>query len=153
MQHQHVWLVDRDGQPFDPHIQQILTSLTPGLLRQFPTLRDESLMIAALETAARRITNRERRSGPIERLHGYARVTLQNIAKSLLRHGRGRLAQMLWESDEQRVSLEAIVAAGLTVWLRVTRGPTALGSSVVLDTEVCGPPKPCRHGRRRSLRT
>lgn len=102
-------LLDEGGNPFSPHIEEALTSLTPRLVRSFPALRDESLLIAALETAARKITNRERQ-GPIEKLHAYAWVTLQNTATSQLRHGRGRLAQKLLESDEHGVSLDAIPA-------------------------------------------
>jgi RNA polymerase sigma factor (sigma-70 family) len=103
-------LLDESGKPLSPHVEDALTRLVPRLVRHFPVLRDESLLIDALETAGRKITNRERQSGPIEKLHGYAWVTLQNIATSQLRHGRGRLAQKLLESDESGVTLDALVA-------------------------------------------
>jgi RNA polymerase sigma factor (sigma-70 family) len=102
--------LDTGGRPFSPDIEHVLTSLTPRLLRQFPALGDESLLIAVLETAARKLTNRERESGPIERLHAYAWVTLYSTAMSRLRRGRGRLAQKLFESDQEGVSLEAMAA-------------------------------------------
>ena len=103
-------LLDETGHPFGAHIQAALTSLTPRLLRHYPALRDEWLLIGILETAARKITNRERESGPIAKLHGYAWVTLQTVATSRLRQGRGRLAQKLLESDVNGVSLDGVPA-------------------------------------------
>ena len=103
-------LLDENGNPLSPHVDDALTRLVPRLLRQFPALHDEPLLIGALENAGRKISNHERQSGPIEKIHAYAWVTLQNTAKSQLRHGRGRLAQKLLESDKNGVSLDALAA-------------------------------------------
>lgn len=114
-------LLDEGGLPVSPNVEHALTSLVPRLLRQFPALHDEPLLIAALENAGRKIANRERQSGPIEKLHAYAWVTLQNTAKSQLRQGRGRLAQRLLESDRHGVSLDG-VATGMGTAEQIERG-------------------------------
>jgi RNA polymerase sigma factor (sigma-70 family) len=101
-------LLDESGAPLSPHLEDALTTLVPRLLRQFPALHDEPLLICTLENAGRRIANHERRKGPIEKLHGFAWVALQNAARSQLRQGRGRLAQKLLESDQAGVSLDAV---------------------------------------------
>jgi DNA-directed RNA polymerase specialized sigma24 family protein len=103
-------LLDEKGQRLNSQVHDALTSLVPELLRQFPVLRDEPLLLEALERAGRKISRRERRSGPIEELHAYARITLQNTAKSQLRLGRGRLAQQLLASHWHARALHAVPA-------------------------------------------
>jgi hypothetical protein len=65
-------LVDDAGDPLSPHVADALVSLVPRFHREFPLIRDHSLLTDFLEEAGRRIVKRERRSGPIEHLHGYA---------------------------------------------------------------------------------
>lgn len=99
-------ILDEHGQPIHPRIESVLTSLVPRLQRYFPTFRDDGALIEALEEAGRRITHRESKAGPIERLHAYAWVTLRNVATSRLRAGPARLAQRTLASKESETLLE-----------------------------------------------
>src|SRR3954447_16476196 len=89
----HFRILDERGRPLNPRIESALASLVPRLQRHFPTFRDDGALVDALEEAGRRITHREAENGPIERLHGYAWVTLRNVATSRMRGGPGRLEQ------------------------------------------------------------
>lgn len=48
-------------------------------------IRDEVIVVEILEQAGQQIANREVRDGPIERLYGFAWVTVRNVAISRLR--------------------------------------------------------------------
>jgi DNA-directed RNA polymerase specialized sigma24 family protein len=93
-----IGLLDSDGQPFHPRIERVLIQLLPRLRREFPTLQDEVGLAEIMEEAGRRIRHRERR-GPIERLHGYAWVTVRSIATSRMRLGSSKLHQKTLDSD------------------------------------------------------
>ena len=84
------WL-DKDGQPLPAHIMQVLTRLMPRLCRQFPRLNDDVIVTNILETAGSRLATKERREGPIEKLHGYAWVTVRSVAASELRRSAARV--------------------------------------------------------------
>jgi RNA polymerase sigma factor (sigma-70 family) len=86
-------LLDSHGKPLAAHIERVLARLVPRLRRQFPALRDEFVVIEILEEAGRRIASREERSGPIEKLHGYAWVTIRAVATSEMRRPSVRLGQ------------------------------------------------------------
>lgn len=86
-------LLDSNGQPFPDHIQHVLDKLSPRLRREFPVLQDDVALIEVLEEAGRRIAAREARGGPIDRLHGYAWVTLRSVATTHIRRGQIRLIQ------------------------------------------------------------
>lgn len=86
-------LLDGNGEPFSDHIQQALDRLSPRLRREFPVLQDDVALIEVLEEAGRRIAAREARGGPIDRLHGYAWVTLRSVATTQIRRGQIRLIQ------------------------------------------------------------
>jgi RNA polymerase sigma factor (sigma-70 family) len=86
-------LLDERGNPLSTRIESVLRSLVPKFCKRFPTLRDELELTEILEKAGTRIALREERSGPIEKLHAYAWVTLRSIATSWLRRGKARLAQ------------------------------------------------------------
>jgi DNA-directed RNA polymerase specialized sigma24 family protein len=88
-----IGLLDSNGEPFPDHIQRALVRLSPRLRREFPVLQDDAALTEVLEKAGRRIAAREARGGPIERLHGYAWVTLRSIATSHVRRGSIRLIQ------------------------------------------------------------
>ncbi len=103
-------LIDADGQPLAPHLAGALTGLIPRLVRHYPVLQDESLLLSALESAGQKISSREQQSGPIEKLRGFAWVTLRNCVRSLLRTGKGRLAQKLVDSDGDRTAVDALRA-------------------------------------------
>ena len=93
-----IGLLDSDGQPFQQRIERVLIQLLPRLRREFPALQDEVGLTEILEEAGRRIRHREER-GPIERLHGYAWVTVRSIAMSRMRLGLYKLNQKTLDSE------------------------------------------------------
>jgi DNA-directed RNA polymerase specialized sigma24 family protein len=101
-----IGLLDSDGQPFHPRIERVLIQLLPRLRREFPSLQDEVGLVEIMEEAGRRIRQRERR-GPIERLHGYAWVTVRSIATSRMRLGSAKLHQKTLDSDAGNARLLA----------------------------------------------
>jgi RNA polymerase sigma factor (sigma-70 family) len=98
-------LVDENGQPFEAHIEQALSKLSPRFARQYPSIHDDVTRTELLEEAGRRIALRERRHGPLERLHGYAWVTLRSVATSWLRRGSSRLAGRTLPPEEGEATL------------------------------------------------
>lgn len=88
-----IGLLDSNGEPFPDHIQRTLVRLSARLRREFPVLQDDVALTEVMEEAARRIAAREARGGPIERLHGYAWITLRNSATSHVCRGSIRLIQ------------------------------------------------------------
>src|SRR6266542_702349 len=84
-------LLDENGKPLGTRVEGVLERLLPRFQRQFPTFRDEVTLTEVFEEAGRRIVTREERSGPIEKLHGYAWVTLRSVATSWMRRGSSRL--------------------------------------------------------------
>jgi DNA-directed RNA polymerase specialized sigma24 family protein len=101
-----IGLLDSDGQPFHPRIERVLIQLLPRLRREFPSLQDEVGLAEIMEEAGRRIRHRETR-GPIERLHGYAWVTVRSIATSRMRLGSSKLHQKTLDSDAGNARLLA----------------------------------------------
>jgi hypothetical protein len=110
MKDREIPLLDENGQPLSPHIEEALFSLIPKFQRHFPAFRDELSLIGVLEETGQKIKNREKHSGRIERLHAYAWVALRSVATSRLRHGTGRLAQRTLASEESEAALEATPA-------------------------------------------
>jgi len=98
-------LLDGNGQPFDARIESVLSRLLPRLRREFSALQDEVVQIEVLEEAGRRLVVREARSGPIERVNGYAWVTIRSIAMSRLRQGSGRMLQRTLGADASEAVL------------------------------------------------
>jgi DNA-directed RNA polymerase specialized sigma24 family protein len=88
-----IGLLDSNGEPFPDHIQRALVRLSPRLRREFPVLQDDVALTEVMEEAGRKIAAREARGGPIDRLHGYAWVTLRSIATSHVRRGSIKLIQ------------------------------------------------------------
>ena len=93
-----IGLLDSDGQPFAPRIERVLIRLLPRLRREFPSLQDEVGLAEIMEEAGRRIRHREER-GSIERLHGYAWVTVRSIVMSRMRLGSAKLDQKTLDSE------------------------------------------------------
>ena len=79
----------------------------PPLRRHFSALQDETAVTEILEEAGRRIALRERRGRPIEKLHGYAWVTLRSVATSRMRLGSTQLIQRTLESNASAARLAA----------------------------------------------
>ena len=105
-----IGLVDEAGQPFGAHIDSALRGLLPRLQRQFPTLKDEAVIVEVLEQAGRKIAEHERRSGPIEKLHAYAWVTIRNVATSEMRRGSMRIARATVAGDDGADVLDSLRA-------------------------------------------
>lgn len=103
-------ILDEYGQPLSPHIEQTLVSLIPKFQRNFPSFRDEFLLVDILEEAGRKIDHREKHTGPIDRIHAYAWVTLRSVATSRLRRGDGRLAQRTLGSEDSEAVLDVTPA-------------------------------------------
>ena len=95
-----IGLLDDSGQPFGAHIDRVLRALLPRLEREFPTLRDETVLVEVLEEAGRKIAEHERRDGPIEKLHAYAWVAIRSGATSRLRRGSMRIARATLAGDD-----------------------------------------------------
>ena len=92
-------LLDGNGKPFDAHIDSVLSRLMLRLRREFPSLQDDVVYVEVLEEAGRRLANREQRSGPLQKINGYAWVTIRSIATSRLRQGPARLLQRTLGSE------------------------------------------------------
>lgn len=83
-------LVGSDGQPLPERIQRALHDLLPRFNRWFP-LQDEAVVTGLLERAGQRIKEKERKSGPLESLHGFAWTVLHNLGVSELRLSRSKV--------------------------------------------------------------
>ena len=86
-------LVDEEGRPLDARLERTLLALVPRLKRCFPSIRDDATTTRVLEESARRVSGRERKMGGLERLNGYAWVTLKSVASSHLRRGESQVAR------------------------------------------------------------
>jgi DNA-directed RNA polymerase specialized sigma24 family protein len=103
-------LLDSNGNLLPPRIERALVALVPRLRRQFPLLQDDSTLIDVVEEAGRRICAREERGGPIEKLHGYAWVTLRSVATSEMRRGPIRLIQNTLAPEASRDRIASVPA-------------------------------------------
>ncbi len=86
-------LVDGRGDPVAPHIEVALTRLLPQFQQRYPALRDELVRAEVLEEAARRIAERERRSGPVNKIYAYAWTALRNATATWFRHSANKVAE------------------------------------------------------------
>ena len=103
-------LLDERGNPLSARVDAALRSLIPKFRRHFPSVQDELEVTEILEKAGHRIAERERRSGPIEKLHAYAWVTLRSVVMSWMRRGSQRLSQHTVDSDASADVLSATPA-------------------------------------------
>jgi DNA-directed RNA polymerase specialized sigma24 family protein len=115
-------LLDTDGKPVDERLHKALNDLLPRFRRRFPALRDEVEITEAFEEAARRIEKRERQSGPIEKLRGYAWKALESIGVSAYRRST---MQVRLKRVESRTGPEI-----------VTRLPALDGSVEQIEREI-----------------
>lgn len=104
-------LLDGTGKPFDAHIDDVLVRLLPRLRREFPSLQDDVAFLEVLEEAGRRLVRRERRRGPLEKINGYAWVTIRSVAHSRLRQGPSSMLQRTVGSEAGEAELTRAAAA------------------------------------------
>lgn len=107
-------LVGDDGKPIEDRIQAALYRMMPRIVRQFPALQDEVALVEVMEEAGRRIAGREERSGPLEKLHGYAWVTLRSVAMSYMRRSATRLLQKTVDPAASEALLSSVPAVTST---------------------------------------
>ena len=104
-------LLDAEGKPVEDRLSKVLNALLPRFRRRFPALQDDVEVTEVFEEAARRITKRERASGPIEKLGGYAWKALESIGVSLQRRGS---MQVRFNRVESRTGTE--IVSQLRAW-------------------------------------
>ena len=104
-------LLDVDGKPVEDRLSKVLNALLPRFRRRFPAIQDDVEVTEVFEEAARRITKRERASGPIEKLGGYAWKALESIGVSTQRRGS---MQIRFNSVEPRTGPE--IVSRLRAW-------------------------------------
>jgi RNA polymerase sigma factor (sigma-70 family) len=103
-------ILDERGHPLDPRIEEALLSLVPKFRRNYPALKDDLTIVDIFEEAGRKIDHREKQSGPIEHLHGYAWVTLRTVAATRLRRGEGQLARRTFGAEEGAAAIDSTAA-------------------------------------------
>ena len=85
-------LLDANGKSLDERLHNALSGLLPRFRRRFPAIQDDVEITEVFEEAARRIEKRERLSGPLEKLCGYAWKTVESIGVSAQR----RSSMQVW---------------------------------------------------------
>ena len=118
-------LVGSDGQPLPERIQRTLNDLLPRFNRWFPLMEDEAVVAGLLEEAGQRITDQERRHGPVGRLHGFAWTVLRNIGASELRLSRSKVQLKSLGSAEGELLMSSMNSD--------QHGPTALEDRLAID--------------------
>ena len=118
-------LVGSDGQPLPERIQRTLNDLLPRFNRWFPLMEDEAVVAGLLEEAGQRITDQERRHGPVARLHGFAWTVLRNIGASELRLSRSKVQLKSLGSAEGELLMSSMNSD--------QHGPTALEDRLAID--------------------
>ena len=102
-------LLDSNGKPLGDRIERVLAGLLPKLRRRFPNLQDDVAITEVMEEAGHRIASREARGGPIERIHGYAWVTLRSVATSHIRRPATRLIQQAQFGSPEQVERDILL--------------------------------------------
>ena len=117
-------LVGSDGQPLPERIQRALHDLLPRFNRWFP-LQDEAVVTGLLEQAGQRIKEKERKSGPVESLHGFAWTVLHNLGVSELRLSRSKV-QLESVGSEEGELLMSFMSSD-------QNGPTAIEERLAIE--------------------
>ena len=138
-------LLDERGYPLSTRVESALRSLVPKFRRQFPAVQDELDLTEILEKAGHRIAAREQRSGPIEKLHAYAWVTLRSVVMSWMRRGSHRLVQHTIGSDASAEILSTVPAQSGTpeemeqqILLREARDHLTEGEWTICNLKMMG---------------
>lgn len=98
-------LVDGQGRLLSARIQDVLRTMRPQLRARMRMFHDDALLTEVLEEAGTRITEFERKEGPVENLRAYARTTVMNVASSRMRRSSARVEQMAIDSADATASL------------------------------------------------
>src|SRR5262245_32554940 len=117
--------LDRYGKPLPDHIQHSLDELVSKLRRKFSMIRDEVVQVEILEQAGQQIADREEREGRIERLYGFAWVTVRNVAISRLRRSAYLLERSTVGSAESVAALSRLTCE--------QSGPAAIEDKIFLS--------------------
>jgi DNA-directed RNA polymerase specialized sigma24 family protein len=104
-------LLDQFGSPLPDRIQHVLAELAPRFRRKFSMIRDEVVLFEILEQAGQQILIHEAEHGKLESLHGFAWVTVRNVAISRLRRGPHLLERSVVGSAESAAVLGRLTAA------------------------------------------
>jgi RNA polymerase sigma factor (sigma-70 family) len=104
-------LVDGRGDPLAPHIEVALTRLLPRFQQEYPALRDDLVRSEVLDDAARRIAERERRSGPVDKIYAYAWTALRNATATWFRQGANKVAERTLPPEHSELVLGALEAS------------------------------------------
>ena len=100
--------LDQAGNPLPDRIQSALEELLPRLRRKFSMIRDEVVLVEIMEQAGQKLLNREDRVGCIDRLYGFAWVTVYRVAISKLRRSPYLLEQPTTDSAESATVLSRL---------------------------------------------
>jgi RNA polymerase sigma factor (sigma-70 family) len=103
-------LLDHRGRPLPERLQHALGELVSKLRRKFSMIRDDVVLVEILEQAGQRIASREERDGCVESLHGFAWVTVRNVAISRLRRSPHLLEQSTVGSAESAAAISRLTA-------------------------------------------
>jgi hypothetical protein len=98
-------LLDEQGQPLSPRIDDALRRLFRKFRKKYPFIRDETEVVEIFEKAGSNIALREAEQGPITKLHGFAWVTLKNVTVSWLRRGSVRMRLATIDGEESSALL------------------------------------------------
>lgn len=104
-------LVDGRGEPLAPHIDSALRRLLPRFQQRYPALRDDLVSAEVLDDAARRIAERERRSGPVDKIYAYAFAALRHATATWFRQGANKVSERALPAEHSEVVLGALEAS------------------------------------------
>src|SRR5919109_395126 len=103
-------LLDADGRPLDPRIQEVLRELIPRFRRRFLTLRDELLVLEIFEEAGRRIAENAATFTAATNPSAYAFRILCTVALMRLREPSNRAGRKTIGSDAGQLVIESLPA-------------------------------------------
>ena len=104
-------LLDQFGDPLPDRIQQVLDDLVVRFRQKFRTIQDDVVAVEILEQAGQQIMAHEAKHGPERNIHGFAWVTIRNVAISRLRRGPYLLEQSVAGSTKSAAALARLTAA------------------------------------------
>jgi DNA-directed RNA polymerase specialized sigma24 family protein len=108
-------LLDANGNPLSPRIQDVMLDLRRRFQGRFPTLNDDLFVTQVLEEAGQNIEAYEQENGQVNHLSAYAWQTVLNVARSRLRSSSMRLAHETLPSDDSDVVIGGLHTAFGTV--------------------------------------